>query len=130
MNFFILRNSNQNTLLGRAMPWLDLKSRTELKTVFKMGVLTRDFIAYEASSKLYCSSLIWNNLSIWLFLGTSHFTCYSKIQLKKGMFHCYFYIAGNLSTATSYQKVLQQEFTALIIGCPTAVTHSVLWNKY
>lgn len=71
------------TWTSHALTWFDLKNRTELKTVFEIGVLTRDFIAYEASSKLYCSSLIWNNLSIWLCLGTSHFTCYSKIQLKK-----------------------------------------------
>lgn len=38
-----------------ALPWFDLKSRRELKTVFKIGVLTRDFIAYEANLKLYCS---------------------------------------------------------------------------
>lgn len=58
--------------------------------------------------------------------GNESFHILQQDTAEKGMFHCYFYTAGNLSTATSYQKVLQQEFTALIIGCPTAVTHSVL----
>lgn len=114
-----------------ALPWFDLKSRRELKTVFKIGVLTRDFIAYEANSKLYCSKFNMEQLVHMALPGNESFHMLQQDTAeKKGMFHCYFYIAVNFSTATSYQKLLQQEFTALIIGCPTAVTHSVLWNKY
>lgn len=38
-----------------ALPCFDLKSRRELNTVFKIGVLTKDFTAYKANPKLYCS---------------------------------------------------------------------------